>query len=275
MRHKIWMEINSFLKFEHILKIFYISFPEGISEIKLKNDYGEYRISLHDGCDRLVYSSFDSLTKINDNASSEDSSDETKDQYNIHNIDDYSFVEFTEDYGEKSLLIGKIGDKYDEETKWYDYQSPLVLLKLKSKSVELLKFDKIYKIIQSNARIIHLTSIQLSNKDTFSSSFTLNREASEYQRDDDSFEDHFTDEQKAKSIIWQILNFDNSELKNLSEVILTGKHYEFNEDFFHDELHLYKSIREDLGFPEVTYYSFFFVEMSKWLIKHEFLESNL
>ena len=117
MRHNIRIETKSISKIVLALKLFFISFPEGISEIKLRNGEGEYRISLHDGCDRLVYSSFDSLTKINDDASSEDSSDETKDQYNMYDISDYSFIEFTENYGEKCLLIGKIGDKYDEETK--------------------------------------------------------------------------------------------------------------------------------------------------------------
>ena len=181
-----WVKNFKFEKksaFTHMIKLFFITFPEGISDICFGNDNSEYRISKHEDGDLRLNATFDEITNNSIDSSSGESSKKDTGMYKKFDINQYSFIEFTEDYGEKCLLIGKIGDEKDEESGCYKYQDTLILIKTETKTVKFVRFNNIFSIINYFTEIVRITSVQLSDEDPFSEYYVFDNSNS----DDESY----------------------------------------------------------------------------------------
>ena len=167
--------------------------------------------------------------------------------YKKFNINQYSFIEFTEDYGEKCLLIGKIGDEKDKYSGCYKYQDPLILIKTETKTAKFVRFNNIFSIINYFTGIVRITSVQLSDEDPFSDAYFSNK----FDPFNESYQDLVPYESRMWSILWTLLFGDEfCSSKSLKKVILDGEHYNFNTFEFETKIFMWNDLAQYDEFSE-------------------------
>ena len=186
---------------------------------------------------------------------------------NKFDISDYSFIEFVEDYDEKSLLIGKIGDEYDQESEWYAYQDPLILIKLESMTVKLISFENLYDTIKNFTQEVMITSVQLSDREPFSENFIQDKIDSKFDPDNETYIDPVPYEWRMKSLLWGLLFGNEYDMnKSINKVILNWGSYNFCTDEFELKMDVLNDWAEDMSIDH--YCDFVNINISELFIRN-------
>ena len=139
---------------------------------------------------------------------------------NKFDISDYSFIEFVEDYNEKSLLIGKIGEIWSRI--WMICLSrPLIWIKLESMNVNVLSLEYLYDIIKNFLMKWWLILCSFSDRESFSENFIIEKFDSKFDPDNETYIDPVPYEWRMKSLLWGLLFGNEYDMnKSINKIIL-------------------------------------------------------